>query len=175
MRSMMLSWLATLLAVFTYFYGLDSQHIPKNGDEYPYAHITRLTAGSGHLLPLQSQLDHMRDTKPPLAAWAVAGIFDATRDTAFVREVLPALAAEQGAALAVLDLLSVIAAQTQSVCREVELLHDFPDRAVIIFIVPTVSGLALWVRMAIARALPADSIVPGINVTVDFLHLPPFP
>jgi formate hydrogenlyase subunit 3/multisubunit Na+/H+ antiporter MnhD subunit len=39
-----------------------------------------------------------------------------------------------------------------------------PDRAVIIFIVPTVSGLALWVRMAIARALPADSIVPLLAV-----------
>lgn len=66
-----LAWyvLATLLAVFTYFYGLDSQQIPKNGDEYPYAHITRLTAASGHLLPLQSQLDHMRNTKPPLLFW----------------------------------------------------------------------------------------------------------
>jgi 4-amino-4-deoxy-L-arabinose transferase-like glycosyltransferase len=61
--------LAVLLAVFTYFYGLDSQHIPKNGDEYPYAHITRLTAASGHLLPLQSQLDGMRNTKPPLLFW----------------------------------------------------------------------------------------------------------
>ena len=61
--------LAVLLAVFAYFYGLDSQYIPKNGDEYPYAHITRLTAESGHLLPLQSQLDHMRDTKPPLLFW----------------------------------------------------------------------------------------------------------
>ena len=41
-----LTWylLACLLAVFTYFYGLDSQHIPKNGDEYPYEHIARLTA-----------------------------------------------------------------------------------------------------------------------------------
>ena len=39
--------LATVLAVFTYFYGLDSEHIPKNGDEYPYEHITRLTAASG--------------------------------------------------------------------------------------------------------------------------------
>ena len=39
--------LAVLLAVFTYFYGLDNQHIHKNGDEYPYAHITRLTAASG--------------------------------------------------------------------------------------------------------------------------------
>lgn len=61
--------LATLLAVFTYFYGLDSQHIPKNGDEYPYEHITRLTADNGHLLPLQSHLDHMRNTKPPLLFW----------------------------------------------------------------------------------------------------------
>ncbi len=61
--------LATLLAVFSYFYGLDSQHIPKNGDEYPYEHITRLTADSGRLLPLQSQLDGMRNTKPPLLFW----------------------------------------------------------------------------------------------------------
>ena len=61
--------LAVLLAVFTYFYGLDSQHIPKNGDEYPYEHITRLTAASGHLLPLQSELDGMRNTKPPLLFW----------------------------------------------------------------------------------------------------------
>ena len=66
-----LAWylLATLLAAFTYFYGLDSQHIPKNGDEYPYEHIARLTADSGRLLPLQSQLDNMRNTKPPLLFW----------------------------------------------------------------------------------------------------------
>jgi 4-amino-4-deoxy-L-arabinose transferase-like glycosyltransferase len=61
--------LAVLLAVFTYFYGLDSPHIPKNGDEFPYAHITRMTADSGHLLPLQSQLHEMRNTKPPLLFW----------------------------------------------------------------------------------------------------------
>ena len=66
-----LAWyvIVTLLAVFAYFYGLDSQHIPKNGDEYPYAHITRLTADSGHLLPLQSQLRGMRNTKPPMLTW----------------------------------------------------------------------------------------------------------
>jgi 4-amino-4-deoxy-L-arabinose transferase-like glycosyltransferase len=61
--------LAMLLAIFTYFYALDSQHIPKNGDELVYAHITRLTADSGHLLPLQSQLQDMRNTKPPLLFW----------------------------------------------------------------------------------------------------------
>src|SRR3989338_1474957 len=61
--------LACMLAVFTYFYGLDSQHIPKNSDEYPYEHITRLTAESGKLLPLQSQMENMRNTKPPLLFW----------------------------------------------------------------------------------------------------------
>lgn len=60
---------ACLLAVFTYFYGLDGQHIPKNGDEYPYEHIVRLTAASGELLPLQSQMENMRNTKPPLLFW----------------------------------------------------------------------------------------------------------
>ena len=72
--------LACVLAVFTYFYGLDSQHIPKNGDEYPYEHITRLTADSGKLLPLQSQLDHMRNTKPPLLFWQGIASTDWGRD-----------------------------------------------------------------------------------------------
>lgn len=60
---------ALLLAVFVYIYGLDSRHIPRNGDEDVYAHITRLTAQSGHWLPLQSELDNMRNTKPPLLFW----------------------------------------------------------------------------------------------------------
>src|SRR3989338_1532992 len=69
--SMRIGWyvLACLLAVVTYFYGLDSQHIPKNSDEYVYEHIARMTAGSGKLLPLQSHLDNMRNTKPPLLFW----------------------------------------------------------------------------------------------------------
>ncbi len=58
-----------MLAAFTYFYALGSSHIPKNGDEYVYAHITRLTAQSGHLLPLQSLQIDMRNTKPPLLFW----------------------------------------------------------------------------------------------------------
>ncbi len=60
---------ALLLAVFVYFYGLDSQHLPRNGDEDVYAHITRLTAQSGEWLPLQSGLEQMRNTKPPLLFW----------------------------------------------------------------------------------------------------------
>jgi putative isomerase len=38
-----------------------------------------------------SSENNWRDTKPPLAAWAVHGIFEATADTSFVEEVLPAL------------------------------------------------------------------------------------
>lgn len=65
-----LAWaLAAAFAVFVYFFDLGGLHIPKNGDEYPYAHITRLTAASGHLLPLQSELEDMRNTKPPLLFW----------------------------------------------------------------------------------------------------------
>ena len=67
----LLTWygLAAVFAVFTYFYGLDSLHIPKNGDEYPYEHIARMTAASGHWLPLQSEIPEMRNTKPPLLFW----------------------------------------------------------------------------------------------------------
>ena len=39
-----------------------------------------------------------------------------------------------------------------------------PDRAVMIFVVPTMSGLALWARMAVAQALPESSIVPALAV-----------
>lgn len=73
--SYLLMWYGavTVFAVFTYFYGLDSLHIPKNGDEYVYTHITRLTAETGELLPLMSDLENMRNTKPPLLFWQ--GIF----------------------------------------------------------------------------------------------------
>lgn len=65
-----LAWLALLLAaVLTYFLGLDGQYVPTNGDELVYTHIARLTAASGHWLPLVSELDHMRNTKPPLLFW----------------------------------------------------------------------------------------------------------
>ena len=58
-----------VLAVLVYAWGLGGQNIPRNGDEYVYAHIARLTAQSGHWLPLVSELDHMRNTKPPLLFW----------------------------------------------------------------------------------------------------------
>jgi 4-amino-4-deoxy-L-arabinose transferase-like glycosyltransferase len=68
-RAALLYAMAGLLALLSYFYGLDSRYIPKNGDESVYFHITRLTAQSGALLPLASELDQMRNTKPPLLFW----------------------------------------------------------------------------------------------------------
>lgn len=58
-----------LLGIFTYLYGLDSRFAPKNGDEYPYMHIVRMTADSGHWLPLQSEMEGIKNTKPPLIFW----------------------------------------------------------------------------------------------------------
>jgi 4-amino-4-deoxy-L-arabinose transferase-like glycosyltransferase len=56
-------------AVLLYFFGLDSAYAPTNGDELVYVHIARATAQTGHWLPLASELDNMRNTKPPLWFW----------------------------------------------------------------------------------------------------------
>ena len=61
--------LTLVLAIFAYLYGLDSRFAPKNGDEYPYMHIVRMTADSGSWLPLQSEMDGIKNTKPPLIFW----------------------------------------------------------------------------------------------------------
>ena len=63
-------WIGLALAVaLAYLFGLGGDHIPRNGDELVYANIARLTAASGHWLPLQSAWDFMRNTKPPLLFW----------------------------------------------------------------------------------------------------------
>ena len=61
-------WLVGAVGLL-YFWGLDNIYMPTNGDEMVYAHIARLTAASGHWLPLVSELDDMRNTKPPLLFW----------------------------------------------------------------------------------------------------------
>ena len=58
-----------ILASSVYFAGINGRHIPNNGDEEVYFRITRLTALEGHWLPLQSDLNHTRNTKPPLLFW----------------------------------------------------------------------------------------------------------
>jgi 4-amino-4-deoxy-L-arabinose transferase-like glycosyltransferase len=65
-----LIWLSlALLVAAAYLFGLGGDHIPRNGDELVYANIARLTAQSGHWLPLVSSWDFMRNTKPPLLFW----------------------------------------------------------------------------------------------------------
>ncbi|MFM7808901.1 MAG: GtrA family protein, partial [Planctomycetota bacterium] len=58
-----------ILASCTYLFGLGSLHILRNGDELVYAQITRVTGLSDHWLPLQSGMQDMRNTKPPLLFW----------------------------------------------------------------------------------------------------------
>jgi len=72
--------LAIAVAIVTYLFGLGSQQILRNGDEMVYAHITRLTAASGHWLPLASELPGMRNTKPPLLFWQGILSTDGGRD-----------------------------------------------------------------------------------------------
>ena len=62
-------WFTVLLLALLYFWGIDNIYMPSNGDEMVYAHIARLTASSGHWLPLVSDLNDMRNTKPPVLFW----------------------------------------------------------------------------------------------------------
>ena len=65
-----LVWLGlAVLIALAYLFGLGGDHIPRNGDELVYANIARLTAESGHWLPLRSAWEFMRNTKPPLLFW----------------------------------------------------------------------------------------------------------
>jgi len=77
--------LTAALAVASYLVGLGGQHIPKNGDEYAYLHITRLTAASGELLPLRSDIEELRNTKPPLLFWQGIASTDRGREWTLVR------------------------------------------------------------------------------------------
>jgi len=69
MTQRLIWWCAVAaLGVFAYLYSLDGMHIPSTGDEGPYLQITRLTATTGHWLPLQS-VEGLGVTKPPLLFW----------------------------------------------------------------------------------------------------------
>ena len=62
-RALLLLLVAIGLAATAYLYGLGGLHIPHTGDEAPYLQITRLTAQSGRLLPLQAA-EGLDNTKP---------------------------------------------------------------------------------------------------------------
>jgi 4-amino-4-deoxy-L-arabinose transferase-like glycosyltransferase len=68
-HALLIGWLGLVLALLVYCTGLQSDHLATNGDELLYAQISRLTAESGQLLPLQSLDEKARNTKPPLLFW----------------------------------------------------------------------------------------------------------
>lgn len=69
MSQRLIWWLIVAsLGVFTYLYSLGGMHIPSTGDEGPYLQITRLTAATGHWLPLIPS-EGLGVTKPPFLFW----------------------------------------------------------------------------------------------------------
>jgi 4-amino-4-deoxy-L-arabinose transferase-like glycosyltransferase len=68
-RSLFIACATLILAAFVYCAGLGSDHLATNGDELLYAQISKLTAATGQLLPLQSVDEKARNTKPPLLFW----------------------------------------------------------------------------------------------------------
>ncbi len=99
-----LVWVALAIAVaLGYLFGLGGDHIPRNGDELVYSNIARLTAQSGHWLPLVSSWDFMRNTKPPLLFWQamVAGGWTEGGHWTLLRLRLPSVAYTWGIALMV--------------------------------------------------------------------------
>jgi 4-amino-4-deoxy-L-arabinose transferase-like glycosyltransferase len=81
-----------LIVALGYLFGLGGDHIPRNGDELVYAHIARLTAASGHWLPLVSSYDSMRNTKPPLLFWQAMVAGDWGNHWTLLRLRLPSIA-----------------------------------------------------------------------------------
>ena len=63
------AFLSITLALAAYLFALGSDHAATNGDELLYAQITRLTADTGEWLPLQSEVERHRNTKPPALFW----------------------------------------------------------------------------------------------------------
>ncbi|MBC7435960.1 MAG: glycosyl transferase [Bdellovibrionales bacterium] len=108
-------WLAlALVTALAYLWGLDGIYIPKFGDEMVYAHIARLTAESGHWLPLQSDIPNMRNTKPPLLFWQamVAGQWGADWRLAALR--LPSVIYTWGTAVMVVLLAAKLWSERQA-------------------------------------------------------------
>ena len=86
-------WLALgVVVALGYLFGLGGDHIPRNGDELVYAHIARLTAASGHWLPLVSSFDFMRNTKPPVLFWQALIAGDWGNHWTLLRLRLPSIA-----------------------------------------------------------------------------------
>lgn len=79
------------LGIFSYLYSLGGMYIPSTGDEGPYFQITRLTAATGHWLPLQPA-EGLGVTKPPLLFWQGLAASNWGQDWELLRLRLPIVA-----------------------------------------------------------------------------------
>ncbi len=117
-----LIWIGLAIAVaLAYLFGLGGDHIPRNGDELVYANIARLTAASGHWLPLVSAWDFMRNTKPPLLFWQAIVAGDWGAHWTLLRLRLPSMAYTWGVTLMVgLLTWKTVRAQTGTATAEAQ-------------------------------------------------------
>ena len=117
-RSLHRVWIGlALLVALAYLFGLGGDHIPRNGDELVYANIARLTAASGHWLPLQSAWEAMRNTKPPLLFWQAMVAGGWGDHWTLLRLRLPSVAYTWGITL-------MVALLTWKTVRHAEAAHD---------------------------------------------------
>jgi len=106
-------WAVAALGVFTYLYSLGGMYIPSTGDEGPYLQITRLTAATGHWLPLQPA-EGLGVTKPPLLFWQGLVASNWGQDWELWRLRLPVVAYTFLTALMVFLVTRRIAGDTES-------------------------------------------------------------
>ena len=110
-------WLLLLAGlVLLYFFGLDSAYAPTNGDEMVYVHIARATAQTEHWLPLASELDQMRNTKPPLLFWQAMVAGDWGRNWSLAALRLPSVVYTLLTAMLVALLARRISGSLRSAC-----------------------------------------------------------
>ncbi|MGI9135061.1 MAG: ArnT family glycosyltransferase, partial [Rhodoferax sp.] len=110
-------WLALVaLCALLYLFGLDNPYAPTNGDEMVYIHIARLTALSNHWLPLVSDLDHMRNTKPPMLFWQALWAGDWGRQWSLLALRLPSVVYTFATTILVALLALRISAQARTAC-----------------------------------------------------------
>lgn len=162
-------WCALALTVAAlYLFGLGGPYAPTNGDEMVYIHIARLTAASGHWLPLRSELLDMRNTKPPLLIWQALLVSDWGQNWSLWTLRLPSVAYTFASA-ALLGLVARrMGASTRSAALAVVLyllfFSSFRYGRAYLTSAPETFWLALplwWVLWRRARSAAPQELAPG--------------
>ena len=162
-------WPALLLLIAAlYLFGLGGPFAPTNGDEMVYIHIARLTAESGHWLPLQSDLAGMRNTKPPLLIWQAIAASGWGAHWNLLALRLPSVAYTFASAALLAFFAWRISGKRRTACLAAVLyllyFSSFRYGRVYLTSAPETFWLALPMWWALSRQLrsPMSSVAPGL-------------